>query len=177
MSADTRAVNALSQYAAYHRDQRNIASHFVGIPLIWLAIAVLLARPAWGSAPLLLSPLLLVGVLLSVYYFRLQKTLGWLMLAVMLLTYAAAQTLAAQSTTVWLGSAVGMFMLGWVIQFIGHYYEQRKPAFFDDIRGLIIGPVFMVAEACFLLGRLPELNAAIEAQVGPTLIKPRPSKP
>ena len=99
------------------------------------------------------------------------------MLAVMLITYAAAQTLAAQSTAVWLGSAVGMFALGWVIQFIGHYYEQRKPAFFDDIRGLIIGPVFMVAEACFLLGRLPELNAAIEAKVGPVLIKPRPPKP
>lgn len=177
MPANSRAVNALSQYAAYHRDQRNIATHFAGIPLIWLAIAVLLARPAWGSAPLFLSPLLPVGVLLCGYYFRLHRTLGWLMLAVMLLTYAAAQTLAAQSTAVWLGSAVGMFTLGWIIQFIGHYYEQRKPAFFDDIRGLIVGPVFMVAEACFLLGRLPQLQAAIEAKVGPTVIKPRPPKP
>lgn len=168
------AVRALSQYAAYHRDKRNIGSHFVGIPLIWLAIATLLARPSWGNGWLMLSPMVLVGLALCAYYFRLQRTLGWIMLAVMAITYIAAVMLAAQSTAVWLASAVLMLAVGWLIQFAGHYYEQRKPAFFDDIRGLIIGPVFMAAEACFLLGRLPELKAAIEEQVGPTLIKPRP---
>jgi uncharacterized membrane protein YGL010W len=38
-------VDHLSQYAAYHRDPRNIASHFIGIPLIVVAVAVLLSRP------------------------------------------------------------------------------------------------------------------------------------
>ena len=33
-------VEHLGQYAAYHRDRRNIASHFIGIPLIVLAVAV-----------------------------------------------------------------------------------------------------------------------------------------
>ena len=37
-------VDHLSQYAAYHRDPRNIASHFIGIPLIFVAVAVLLSR-------------------------------------------------------------------------------------------------------------------------------------
>ncbi|HEY2608686.1 MAG TPA: Mpo1-like protein, partial [Paraburkholderia sp.] len=37
----------LTQYAAYHRDRRNIATHFIGIPLIVLALAVLLSRPAF----------------------------------------------------------------------------------------------------------------------------------
>src|SRR3546814_9523920 len=36
--------------------------------------------------------------------------------------------------SVWLGSGLGMFVLGWVIQFVGHYYEGRKPAFVDDLR-------------------------------------------
>ena len=40
-------VDHLSQYAAYHRDPRNIASHFIGIPLIVVAVAVLLSRPEW----------------------------------------------------------------------------------------------------------------------------------
>ena len=31
-------VEHLSQYAAYHRDRRNILSHFVGIPLIVIAV-------------------------------------------------------------------------------------------------------------------------------------------
>ena len=39
-----KLVDQLSQYAAYHRDRRNIATHFVGIPLIVFAIGVLLAR-------------------------------------------------------------------------------------------------------------------------------------
>jgi uncharacterized membrane protein YGL010W len=40
-------TDQLANYAAYHRDRRNIATHFVGIPMIVVAVATLLARPAW----------------------------------------------------------------------------------------------------------------------------------
>src|SRR5947209_2509684 len=40
------ATELLAQYAAYHRDRRNIVSHFVGVPMIVFSIGVLLARPA-----------------------------------------------------------------------------------------------------------------------------------
>ena len=33
----------LTQYAAYHRDRRNIATHFVGVPMIVFAIVLALA--------------------------------------------------------------------------------------------------------------------------------------
>lgn len=48
----------LTQYAAYHRDRRNIATHFIGIPMIVLALAVLLSRPVFAltAPPLILSP-------------------------------------------------------------------------------------------------------------------------
>ena len=39
------ARELLVQYARYHRDRRNIATHFVGIPMIVFALGVLLARP------------------------------------------------------------------------------------------------------------------------------------
>ena len=32
-----QATDLMAQYAAYHRDRRNIATHFVGIPLIVIA--------------------------------------------------------------------------------------------------------------------------------------------
>ena len=35
-------VDHLGQYAEYHRDRRNIFSHFIGIPMIVVAVAVLL---------------------------------------------------------------------------------------------------------------------------------------
>ena len=38
-------TDQLAQYAAYHRDRRNIATHFIGIPMIVLAVQVLLSRP------------------------------------------------------------------------------------------------------------------------------------
>lgn len=32
----------LTQYAAYYRDQRNIITHFIGISLIVIAVAIVL---------------------------------------------------------------------------------------------------------------------------------------
>ena len=39
------------------------------------------------------------------------------------------------------GLGLGLFAVGWVIQFVGHYYEGRKPAFVDDVMGLLVGPL------------------------------------
>jgi uncharacterized membrane protein YGL010W len=68
-------------------------------------------------------------------------------------------------------------MIGWVFQFVGHVaYEHRKPAFVDDVIGLLIGPLFVLAEALFGVGWRPELRDAIDAQVGPARINPQPTE-
>ncbi|MGO4325046.1 DUF962 domain-containing protein [Pseudomonas sp. B21-010] len=164
-------VDHLSQYAAYHRDPRNIASHFIGIPLIFVAVAVLLSRPGWPVGAVLVSPALLVAVASAWFYLRLELRLGVLMTVLLSLAVWLGQILAAQSTLVWLGSGLGMFVAGWVIQFVGHYYEGRKPAFVDDLTGLIVGPLFVVVEAGFLLGLRGELKRAIEERVGPVALR------
>ncbi|MFQ6559901.1 DUF962 domain-containing protein [Pseudomonas sp. Lb2C1-1] len=164
-------VDHLSQYAAYHRDPRNIASHFIGIPLIFVAVAVLLSRPGWPVGAVLVSPALLVAVASAWFYLRLELRLGALMTVLLGLALWLGQVLAAQSTLVWLGSGLGMFVVGWVIQFVGHYYEGRKPAFVDDLTGLIVGPLFVVVEAGFLLGLRGELKRAIEERVGPVALR------
>lgn len=164
-------VDHLSQYAAYHRDPRNIASHFVGIPLIFVAVAVLLSRPGWPVGPVLVSPALLVAVASAWFYLRLELRLGVLMTVLLGLAVWLGQVLAAQSTSMWLGSGLGMFVVGWVIQFVGHYYEGRKPAFVDDLTGLIVGPLFVVVEAGFLLGLRGELKRAIEERAGPVALR------
>ena len=33
----------------------------------------------------------------------------------------------------------GMFVLGWVLQFVGHIFEGEKPEFFKDWRFLFVG--------------------------------------
>jgi len=161
----------LSQYAAYHRDKRNIVTHFVGIPLIVLAVAVLLSRPGWTSwalGGLWLSPALMASAAATIFYWRLDKPFGVLMGVLLGLCVWAGAHLAQQSTVVWLSAGLGLFVLGWAIQFVGHYYEGRKPAFVDDLSGLIIGPLFVAAEVAFVLGLRKPLQHAIEARVGRT---------
>ena len=157
-------VDHLSQYAAYHRDPRNIASHFIGIPLIVVAVAVLLSRPQWAGG--WLSPAVLVSLASAWFYVRLEVRLGVLMTALLGLCVWAGHVLAQQSTLVWLASGIGMFVIGWAIQFVGHHYEGRKPAFADDVTGLIVGPLFVVVELAFLLGMRRDLKEQIEARVG-----------
>ena len=166
-------IDHLSQYAAYHRDPRNIASHFIGIPMIVVAVAVLLSRPEWQVAGLWLSPAVLLALFSAGFYLRLELALGVLMSVLMGLSVWAGHVLAAQSTLVWLSSGIGLFVLGWVIQVVGHYYEGRKPAFVDDLMGLVVGPLFVVAELGFLLGLRADVQQAVEHRAGPTCIRPR----
>ncbi|MBS7691224.1 DUF962 domain-containing protein [Pseudomonas lalucatii] len=163
-------VEHLSQYAAYHRDRRNIASHFVGIPLIVLAVAVLLSRPGLELAGLWLSPASLAVLAAAAFYLRLDLRFGLLMAVLLGLCLWAGALLAAQPTGTWLGWGLGLFVGGWIIQFVGHHYEGRKPAFVDDLMGLIIGPLFVVAEAAFLLGLRRELERRVVERAGPTRI-------
>jgi uncharacterized membrane protein YGL010W len=158
----------LSQYADYHRDRRNIATHFVGIPLIMLAVAILLARPALhvGGVPVSLATLTVLAFV--AFYLRLDLRYGLAMAIVLGLTLWIAQAIAGAALGIWLGAGVVLFVTGWILQFIGHYYEGRKPAFVDDLIGLVIGPLFVAAEAGFALGLRKEVQAAIEARVGPT---------
>ncbi|HBK50105.1 DUF962 domain-containing protein [Pseudomonas putida] len=164
-------VDHLSQYANYHRDPRNIATHFVGIPMIVLAVTILLSRPGWEIAGMWLSPALVAAAVSVWFYLRLDLRFGLVMGLLLGMCLWVGEALAVQSTTLWLGAGLGAFVVGWIIQFIGHYYEGRKPAFVDDLSGLIIGPLFVVAEAAFMLGLCPTLKRAVETNAGPIAMR------
>lgn len=156
----------LSQYAAYHQDGRNVATHFVGIPMIVVAVATLLSRPVWmvGEMPLTLAAI--VSLLSCLFYLRLDMRFGITMTLLMVLSVLAGNWFAAQSTAIWLSAGLGLFIVGWAIQFLGHYYEGKKPAFVDDLTGLIVGPLFLVAEAAFHFQMRLDVKAAIDARLG-----------
>lgn len=156
----------LSTYAAYHRDTRNIATHVIGIPMIVAAVAILLSRPAVEVGGVRLSVATLVTVATLVYYFLLDIGFGVIMSALMGAALWLGQWSAAQDSTTWLTLGLGGFVVGWLFQFIGHYFEGRKPAFVDDLSGLIIGPLFVVAELLFLLGLYKGLAADIVRRAG-----------
>jgi uncharacterized membrane protein YGL010W len=157
----------LANYAGYHRHVRNIQTHFVGIPLIVLSFAALLAGAAVNLGGVTVSLAMLAWLLSSIFYLRLDLRYGIVMTVLMAGAVSVGHQLAAMPLATWLGWSIGVFVVGWIIQFIGHYYEGRKPAFVDDIAGLIVGPLFVVAEAGFLLGMRKEVQAQVEAVAGP----------
>ncbi|MCW4627689.1 MULTISPECIES: DUF962 domain-containing protein [Marinomonas] len=155
-------VEHLSQYAFYHQDRRNVATHFVGIPLIVVGIAVLLSRPHFTLLEIVFTPALIVALASSVFYIRLDKLIGVVMTMLLALAIWFAELVAAQSTSIWFITGVGLFVVGWVFQFVGHYFEGKKPAFLDDVIGLIIGPLFVFVELLFLLGLKRDWKTTIE---------------
>lgn len=156
----------LSKYALYHRDARNILTHLVGIPLIVLAVLTLLSRPAVDLGGLMVTPALIVLILSCLYYIRLHVVYGLVMTMLLLAGLQLSMLIASLSTAAWLGLGIALFVIGWIIQFIGHAYEGKKPAFVDDIIGLVIGPLFIVVEVAFMLGLSKELKQQIELQAG-----------
>jgi len=156
-------IQQLGTYAAYHRDRRNVMTHFVGIPMIVLAATILLSRPGIDVGGWFVSAALAAAVVLTVYYLRLDLRYGVAMGVFLAICLAIAAPVAQSGRMAWLIWGIGLFVLGWIIQFVGHIFEGRKPAFFDDLMGLAIGPLFVVAEAGFLLGLRKDVETEISS--------------
>jgi uncharacterized membrane protein YGL010W len=167
------ATDLLTQYASYHRDRRNIISHFVGVPMIVFAVGVLLAHPTFFVAGLALTPAWVVfGCVAAWYLTRGNLVLGLVVsAAVGVLMLLSHRLVAAGSVMAGLAWGLTFFVVGWLIQFIGHWYEGKKPAFVDDLVGLVVAPLFITAEALFALGWGKALLAEIERRAGPTMLR------
>jgi len=131
-----------ADYAAFHRTGGNQICHYVGIPLIVMTLFSLLSLvplATVGGYAFTLAELLLL--LVSAYYLTLDATLAALMLA------ASAVLLVLGRRLPWT-AALGLFIFGWVLQFVGHYvYEKRSPAFFRNLTHLLVGPLWILAKA------------------------------
>jgi uncharacterized membrane protein YGL010W len=162
----------LTQYAAYHRDRRNIATHFVGVPMIVFSVILALNTMSFTVGSVVVPVAVLVAAAAIVYYIALDKMLGITMAALLLLMCAGASEITArESIAQSLGWALGIFVVGWALQFWGHHFEGMKPAFYDDVKQLLIGPLFVLAEAFFAFGAKTELRRYIEERVGPTVAR------
>lgn len=167
----SQAADLITQYAQYHRDRRNILTHCVGVPMIVFAVGVLLSHPQFSLGPADLSPAWLVFAACVAWYLtRGMLSLGLATSAGMGVLVGAAQQMAAGVDS-WMAWGTIALALGWAVQFVGHYYEGRKPAFVDDLRQLLVGPMFVTAEALFALGWNPALAAEVERRAGPTRLR------
>lgn len=158
----------LARYKSVHLNQKNINSHFIGVPLIVFAVTLMLSKVAFVidinapfSKPITLNLTLamVIFTLVALYYVALHRLLAVGMLIYIIINLFFAQLFSGTEGVLYL--ALALFVIGWIIQFIGHYYEKAKPAFVDDLSQFFIGPLFLMAEVYFFLGLELKLQADI----------------
>ncbi|MBZ2207854.1 Mpo1 family 2-hydroxy fatty acid dioxygenase [Massilia soli] len=125
----------LSQYSDSHRNHTNELIHIVCVPLIVFSLLGMI----WAVHPL--AAVAVVAASLY-YYFQLSKpfAIGMLAMAAVMLALLALLPPAAV-----LALSIAIFVLAWVGQFVGHQIEGKKPSFLDDLRFLLIGPLFVLS--------------------------------
>ena len=162
----------LADYGAYHRDSRNRLTHYFGVPAIVYAILVL---PALHTATLFgftveVDRLIVVPFVL--FYLVLDLWLGLILAVVFALLCASAEATTQLGTTVSTLVAGAVFILGWALQFFGHYLEGNRPALLTNLFQIVVAPIYLIAELSFGLGLRPGLQAQIERRPGPPAIHP-----
>lgn len=143
-----------ASYSGDHRNDTNQAIHVVAVPVIlWSVIALL-----WCLPPLITwfqngiwAALAMFGA--WSYYNRLSRRLGLGMLAFFFVSGCLCRLLEAEiglRNLAWL--ALGLFVVAWIAQFIGHRIEGRRPSFLTDLVYLLIGPLWVMAKGYRQLG-------------------------
>jgi uncharacterized membrane protein YGL010W len=136
-----RKVDALlSHYGESHRDPRNELIHYIAIPLIMFSLIGMM----FSLHPMVAYVFMAASL---VYY----ACLSWVFFAVMLAWSLASTLLLFALGRVLLPVSVVVFVGAWVMQFVGHKIEGKKPSFFEDIQYLWVGPLFVLSR---LFGKL-----------------------
>lgn len=140
--SETRPVDTLlNKYAESHQNHINEWIHFICVPVImWTVLGLI-----WAVHPILA---VVSGVLALAYYIYLSIpfAIGMGLMASLMLGI-----LYLLPPAIVLPSALSVFVIAWIFQFIGHKIEGKKPSFFEDVRFLLIGPLFVLG---FLYRRL-----------------------
>ncbi len=141
-SDGTRQVDRLlAHYSESHRNPKNELIHFIAIPLIMLSLLGMM---------LTLHPYLAYAFIAAsmVYYLR----LSLVFFGAMILWSAILLALVHAVGDLLFPLSVGIFVGAWILQFVGHKLEGKKPSFFEDIQYLWVGPLFVLSKLFVKLG-------------------------
>ena len=130
---ERRIDQLLAHYGESHQHPLNERIHFIAIPLIMLSLIGLI---------FCLHPWLAYGFMAAsiVYYARLSRVF----LAAMGVWSVALLALVHAMGDFRLPLCISIFVGAWVLQFIGHKLEGKKPSFFEDVQYLWVGPLFVL---------------------------------
>lgn len=124
----------IDKYSESHLNHTNEIIHFICVPAIVFSLLGML----WAAHPYLAVGLTVLSLL---YYFTLSVPFA---IGMIVMSGAMLAALYALPQNVVLPLSVAVFIVAWIGQFIGHKIEGKKPSFFEDLRFLLIGPLFVL---------------------------------
>jgi uncharacterized membrane protein YGL010W len=143
-----------ANYSDHHQNDANQWIHVFAVPaILWSVIALLWCIPVIGTwfRPGLWAALAMFAAWM--FYYRASRRLGYGMLAVFVaLSWPTRWLHDALGTQLLLYLAIGVFVIAWIAQFVGHRIEGRKPSFLTDLTYLLIGPAWVLAKLYRKLG-------------------------
>jgi uncharacterized membrane protein YGL010W len=154
----------LAYYADAHRDRVNSVMHVIGNPILFVAVVLpfsLLPVSVFGvqtsAAPLLVIPMLILWTAWDV-------AIGLAIVVTSIPLLAAAGAIASRVSVLWVWIiAVGLFVLGWALQIVGHQlFEGKRPTLLDNPVQMLISPMFIFAKLFIALGLRPDLAAILQ---------------
>ncbi|AAO07035.1 TPA: DUF962 domain-containing protein [Vibrio vulnificus] len=133
----------LDAYGESHQNSTNQKIHTFAVPGIFFSIVALI----WSLPSLPLPVLSLNWVWVAAlpvwwFYYRLSLSVFLMMLGYTLASIALAWSVELLGLPL-TEMAVGLFVVLWIFQFVGHKIEGKKPSFFEDLKFLLIGPVWV----------------------------------
>lgn len=140
-SVTRRVDQLLAHYEESHRNPKNELIHFIAIPLIMLSLVGMM----FALHPYVAYAFIAASM---VYYLRLSLVFLVTMVLWSLLTVALVFAMGSLV----LELSVAIFVGAWILQFIGHKLEGKKPSFFEDIQYLWVGPLFVLSKLFNKLG-------------------------
>jgi uncharacterized membrane protein YGL010W len=147
--SEARFMRSLDQwfieYSESHRNPTNKLIHFICVPAImFCTIGLLWAIPmpaALAGTPWLNAGTVLIAISL-LFYFSLSVPLALGMVATSAVMVWLTITVNNSGISLWMLCAV-IFAIAWVLQFVGHAIEGKKPSFLKDVQFLLIGPLWV----------------------------------
>lgn len=140
----------LDQYSVSHKNPINKMIHWICVPLImWSLLGILWLIPI-PAGIVMLNGAIIVSVAALIYYLNLSPGLAAGMLPVVAVMLIIVQAVDQSGARLWVVCSV-VFVIAWIGQFIGHAIEGRRPSFLEDVRFLLIGPLWLLA---FVYARL-----------------------
>ncbi|MEX1057106.1 MAG: Mpo1-like protein [Natronospirillum sp.] len=139
----------LAEYSVSHQHKTNKFIHWFAVPgIYWSILALLWVLPTPGlfAHSVWLNWSTLTLVIVVGFYLRLSVPLTLGMTVLTFICYGITVTIeAGLGQAGLLTTAVSVFVVLWIGQFIGHHVEGKRPSFFQDIQFLMIGPAWIMA--------------------------------